>query len=117
MVYHMSQTAPAEQLCAALNGLWIVLWPGASDSCSLCKSSTWTNSGAAATYGSGISGKTIRSELPWRSSKRAGVSSPGVARLHDAVLLWSAGTDVVVTSLDEITIDELAAGRLSRRAA
>ncbi len=41
----------------------------------------------------------------------------GVARLHDSDLLQAAGADLVVTSLDEIVIDELAAGPLSRRAA
>jgi beta-phosphoglucomutase len=46
-----------------------------------------------------------------------GMTALGVARLHDADLLWAAGADVVVTSLDEIAIDELAAGRLSLRPA
>jgi len=47
---------------------------------------------------------------------RAGrMTALGVARLRDAVLLRAAGADVVVTSLDEIEIDELADGRLCRR--
>lgn len=46
-----------------------------------------------------------------------GMTALGVARLHDADLLRAAGADVVVTSLDEIAIDALAAGRLSRRSA
>jgi hypothetical protein len=39
----------------------------------------------------------------------------GVARLGDAASLRAAGADLVVTSLDEVAIDELVAGRLSRR--
>lgn len=41
----------------------------------------------------------------------------GVARLGDEALLWAAGADLVVTSLDDIAIDELAEGRLGRRPA
>jgi hypothetical protein len=39
----------------------------------------------------------------------------GVARRGDDAVLWAAGADVVVTSLDDVVIDDLAAGRLSRR--
>ena len=47
---------------------------------------------------------------------RAGrMTALGVARLGDASLLRAAGADLVVTSLDEIAIDELADGRLCRR--
>ena len=47
---------------------------------------------------------------------RAGrMTALGVARLGDAALLRAAGADLVVTSLDEIAIDELADGRLCRR--
>jgi beta-phosphoglucomutase-like phosphatase (HAD superfamily) len=47
---------------------------------------------------------------------RAGrMTALGVARLRDAALLWAAGADLVVTSLDEIAIDGLADGRLCRR--
>ena len=47
---------------------------------------------------------------------RAGrMTALGVARLGDAALLWAAGADLVVTSLDEIAIDELIDGRLRRR--
>jgi len=45
-----------------------------------------------------------------------GMTGLGVARLHDADLLWAAGASLVVTSLDEVSIDELARGRLCRRA-
>jgi beta-phosphoglucomutase len=43
-----------------------------------------------------------------------GMTGLGVARLHDADLLWAAGASLVVTSLDEVSIDELAQGRLCR---
>jgi beta-phosphoglucomutase len=47
---------------------------------------------------------------------RAGrMTALGVARLRDAALLRAAGADLVVTSLDEIAIDEMADGRLCRR--
>jgi beta-phosphoglucomutase len=47
---------------------------------------------------------------------RAGrMTALGVARLRDVPLLREAGADLVVTSLDEIAIDELADGRLCRR--
>jgi HAD superfamily hydrolase (TIGR01509 family) len=46
-----------------------------------------------------------------------GMKGLGVARLHDAALLQAAGATLVVTSLDEVAVDELAAGRLGRRAA
>ena len=41
----------------------------------------------------------------------------GVARNNDAAGLLSAGAEIVVTSLDEIAVDELAEGRLLRRPA
>lgn len=49
---------------------------------------------------------------------RAGnMAALGVARQHDEALLEDAGADLVVTSLDEVAVDELAAGRLVRRPA
>jgi HAD superfamily hydrolase (TIGR01509 family) len=49
---------------------------------------------------------------------RAGrMTALGVARLGDEALLRAAGADLVVTSLDEIAIGELADGRLCRRPA
>jgi HAD superfamily hydrolase (TIGR01509 family) len=48
------------------------------------------------------------------AARAGGMTALGVARLQDSDLLWAAGADVVVTSLDEIAIDELAAGRLGR---
>jgi beta-phosphoglucomutase len=47
---------------------------------------------------------------------RAGnMAALGVARHNDAALLLAAGADLVVTSLDEVAVDELATGRLCRR--
>jgi beta-phosphoglucomutase len=47
---------------------------------------------------------------------RAGhMTAVGVARLQDAAQLRAAGADLVVTTLDEISIIELADGRLCRR--
>jgi HAD superfamily hydrolase (TIGR01509 family) len=43
-----------------------------------------------------------------------GMAALGVARKGDAIPLKAAGADLVVTSLDEIAIDELAGGRLRR---
>lgn len=45
-----------------------------------------------------------------------GMTGLGVARLHDAASLRAAGASLVVTSLDEISVEELARGRLCRRA-
>jgi beta-phosphoglucomutase len=50
------------------------------------------------------------------AARAGGMMAIGVARLGDAALLQSAGADLVVTNLDEIAIDELAGGRLCRRA-
>ncbi len=49
-----------------------------------------------------------------RAGRMAGL---GVARLGDAALLRAEHADLVVTSLDEVAMDELAAGRLRRKAA
>jgi beta-phosphoglucomutase len=49
---------------------------------------------------------------------RAGnMAALGVARHNDAAGLWAAGADLVVISLDEVAVDDLAAGRLCRRSA
>jgi beta-phosphoglucomutase len=48
---------------------------------------------------------------------RGSMTVAGVARLNDSDLLRAAGADRVVTSLDEIDIDDIAMGRLSRRTA
>ena len=39
----------------------------------------------------------------------------GVARLDDEALLAEAGADLVVTTLDDVTVDALGEGRLERR--
>lgn len=49
------------------------------------------------------------------AARAGGMTALGVARRGETALLNAAGADLVVASLDEIAIDELAAGRLSRR--
>jgi HAD superfamily hydrolase (TIGR01509 family) len=49
------------------------------------------------------------------AARAGGMAALGVARHGDAPLLDAAGADLIVTSLDEIAIDELARGRLRRR--
>ena len=49
------------------------------------------------------------------AARAGGMTALGVARLGDAAGLRAAGADLVVTSLDEVAIDELADGRLCRR--
>jgi beta-phosphoglucomutase len=47
---------------------------------------------------------------------RAGnMTALGIARYNDAASLEAAGANLVVTSLDEVAVDELAEGRLCRR--
>ncbi len=52
-----------------------------------------------------------------QAARAAGMAALGVARLDDAPPLRAAGADLVVTSLDEIDVGSLAAGRLRRRPA
>ena len=49
------------------------------------------------------------------AAKAGGMTGLGVARLGDAVGLRAARADLVVTSLDDVAIDELVNGRLCRR--
>ncbi len=49
------------------------------------------------------------------AARAGGMTALGVARSGDAPLLHAAGADVVVTSLDDIDIEELARGRLCKR--
>ncbi len=49
------------------------------------------------------------------AARAAGMASLGVARRGDADVLRAAGANLVVTSLDDVAIDDLAAGRLRRR--
>ncbi len=51
------------------------------------------------------------------AARAGGMAALGVARLGDAASLHAAGADLVVTSLDDIALDELAQGRLRGRAA
>jgi len=49
------------------------------------------------------------------AARAGGMAALGVARLEDASELRAAGADLVVTSLDDVAIDALVNGRLSRR--
>ncbi len=51
-----------------------------------------------------------------KAAAAGGMAPLGIARSDDAPLLRAAGTDFVVTALDQVSIDELARGRLCRRA-
>jgi trehalose/maltose hydrolase-like predicted phosphorylase/beta-phosphoglucomutase-like phosphatase (HAD superfamily) len=52
-----------------------------------------------------------------RAAKAGGMAALGVARLSEEKVLSDAGADLVVTTLDEVSGDALAAGRLERRQA
>ncbi|MDQ2859288.1 MAG: HAD-IA family hydrolase [Pseudomonadota bacterium] len=47
------------------------------------------------------------------AARAGGMAALGVARVHDATLLRAAGADIIVRSLDEIAVAELAFGRLA----
>ncbi len=49
------------------------------------------------------------------AARAGGMAALGIARLDDAALLRQAGADLVVTDLDQVDIDALAAGVLRRR--
>lgn len=49
-----------------------------------------------------------------QAAKAGGMHALGVARLGDEELLWAAGADLVVQSLDEVDRDALARGTLAR---
>jgi beta-phosphoglucomutase len=49
------------------------------------------------------------------AAKRGGMAAIGVARLHDESELLKAGADLVVPTLDEVSVSALADGRLERR--
>jgi HAD superfamily hydrolase (TIGR01509 family) len=51
------------------------------------------------------------------AARSGGMAGLGVARLDDAAPLKVAGADLVVTSLDDVALDELELGRLRRRPA
>lgn len=52
-----------------------------------------------------------------KAARAGGMTALGVARLGDAALLRAAEADLVVTSLDEVAVGELANGRLCRQPA
>lgn len=47
-----------------------------------------------------------------QAARSGGMSALGVARLEDSAALKAAGADLVVTSLDQVALDQLALGRL-----
>jgi beta-phosphoglucomutase len=49
------------------------------------------------------------------AARAGGMMALGVARLGDEAMLQAAGANLVVTSLDEVDLDELGRGRLRRR--
>jgi beta-phosphoglucomutase-like phosphatase (HAD superfamily) len=49
-----------------------------------------------------------------QAAKAGGMAALGVARLHDQALLNQAGADLVVTSLDDVSVGALGLGRLER---
>jgi beta-phosphoglucomutase len=49
-----------------------------------------------------------------QAARAGGMAALGVARLHDEAGLHAAEADLVVTSLDDVPLDVLAAGRLGR---
>jgi HAD superfamily hydrolase (TIGR01509 family) len=51
------------------------------------------------------------------AARAGGMTALGVARHSDATLLRAAGADLVVTSLDDVAVDELAGGRMCGRPA
>jgi beta-phosphoglucomutase len=50
-----------------------------------------------------------------KAASAGGMSPLGIARNDDESLLQAAGAELIVTSFDEVDIDDLAQGRLSRR--
>ena len=52
-----------------------------------------------------------------QAAKAGGMAAIGVARLGDEELLAKAGADLVVTTLDDVSMETLAEGRLGRRKA
>jgi beta-phosphoglucomutase-like phosphatase (HAD superfamily) len=50
-----------------------------------------------------------------QAAKAGGMAAIGVARQGGADVLWEAGADLVVDSLDEVNVDALTKGRVERR--
>jgi beta-phosphoglucomutase-like phosphatase (HAD superfamily) len=49
------------------------------------------------------------------AARAGGMASIGIARLDDAALLQAAHADLVVTCLDQVSVDALGAGGLDAR--
>ena len=49
-----------------------------------------------------------------QAAKAGNMAAIGVARLNDEALLEAAGADIVVTTLDDVSLDSLLAGRLEQ---
>jgi len=49
------------------------------------------------------------------AAKAGGMSAIGIARAHDADLLFAAGADIVVTTLDQVDLAALSDGRLATK--
>jgi beta-phosphoglucomutase len=73
---------------------------------------------AAAELGDAPAACVVAEDAPAgvEAARAGGMAALGIARLHDAPLLEAVGADLVVTSLDQVDIAELAEGRLRRRA-
>jgi beta-phosphoglucomutase len=52
-----------------------------------------------------------------QAAKAAGMAALGVSRLGDEALLRAAGADLVVTNLDDVAIEPLSGGHLTRSSA
>ena len=50
-----------------------------------------------------------------QAAKAGGMAAIGIARADDTQLLAAAGADIVVTTLDDVDMAALAAGRLAKR--
>lgn len=50
-----------------------------------------------------------------QAARAGGMAALGVARLGDADQLWAAGSDLVVKTLDDVAVVDLALGRLKAR--
>ena len=72
---------------------------------------------AAAELGVAPAGCLVVEDAPAgiQAARTGGMAALGVARLGDEALLRAAGADLVVASLDDVEVDELAGGRLRRR--
>ena len=107
--------------------------PGVTDVDVIEVTHSWTRDGVPA-----IVGSLEKRAFPWVASRlqaghivaagrlddlpdtaqtdRRNMTALGIARYNDAASLEAAGADLVVTSLGEVAVDELAKGRLCRRA-